>query len=128
MPSSAAQKQKLLYTFHLKNVLSFAKQPQDECHILSQSLDILKLTEVSQAAEQRRKVFMQSQWESFMETFLNTASGFAISWLVTTWVLPIYGFAVSAGQGFQITCIFTVISILRSYLWRRTFNMIALRR
>jgi len=97
-------------------------------HILSQSLDILKLTEVSQAAEQRRKVFMQSQWESFMETFLNTASGFAISWLLTTWVLPIYGFAVTAGQGFQITCIFTVISILRSYLWRRTFNMMALRR
>jgi hypothetical protein len=71
---------------------------------------------------------MQSQWESFMETFLNTASGFAISWLLTTWVLPLYGFAISAGQGFQITCIFTVISIFRSYLWRRTFNLIALRR
>ena len=71
---------------------------------------------------------MQTQWESFMETALNTASGFAISWLLTTWVLPMYGFAVSTSQGFQITCIFTVISILRSYLWRRTFNLIALRR
>ena len=70
---------------------------------------------------------MQSQWESVMETVLNTASGFAISWLLTTWVLPLYGFAVSASQGFQITCIFTVISVLRSYLWRRTFNLIALK-
>ena len=71
---------------------------------------------------------MQSQWESFIETVLNTVSGFAISWLLTTWVLPMYGFAITAGQGFQITFIFTVISILRSYLWRRTFNLIALRR
>ena len=71
---------------------------------------------------------MQTQWESFMETVLNTASGFVISWLLTTLVLPLYGFAVSAGQGVQITCIFTVISILRSYVWRRTFNLIALRR
>jgi hypothetical protein len=38
---------------------------------------------------------MQSQWESFIETILNTASGFAISWLMTTWVLPLYGFPVS---------------------------------
>lgn len=71
---------------------------------------------------------MQSQWESMIETFLNTASGFAISWLLTTWVLPLYGFAVTAGQGFQITCIFTVISVLRSYLWRRTFNLIVIKR
>jgi hypothetical protein len=53
---------------------------------------------------------------------LNTASGFAISWLMTTWILPLYGFAISAGQGFQITVLFTVVSILRSYFWRRTFN------
>jgi len=65
---------------------------------------------------------MQTQWESFMETVLNTASGFVISWLMTTWVLPLYGFSISAGQGFQITMIFTVVSILRSYFWRRTFN------
>ena len=71
---------------------------------------------------------MQSHWESFLETALNTASGFAISWLMTSWVLPLYGFPVTASQGFQITCIFTVISIFRSYLWRRTFNLIALRR
>jgi hypothetical protein len=71
---------------------------------------------------------MQTQWESFMETVFNTASGFAISWLLTTWVLPMYGFAITVGQGFQITCIFTVISVLRSYVWRRTFNMRALRR
>jgi hypothetical protein len=97
-------------------------------HILSHTPYILRLKDYQQAAEKRRKVFMQSQWESFMETILNTASGFALSWLLTTWVLPLYGFGVTASQGFQITCIFTVISILRSYVWRRTFNLIALRR
>jgi len=65
---------------------------------------------------------MQSKWESLVETILNTASGFVISWLMTTWVLPLYGFSISASQGFQITVIFTVVSILRSYFWRRTFN------
>jgi hypothetical protein len=70
---------------------------------------------------------MQTAFESFLETALNTATGFAISWLMTSWVLPLYGFPVTAGQGFQITCIFTVISILRSYVWRRYFNLRALR-
>jgi hypothetical protein len=71
---------------------------------------------------------MQSQWESIIETALNTASGFAISWLMTTWVLPLYGFQVSTGQGFQITVIFTIVSVLRSYFWRRTFNKVVMAR
>ena len=71
---------------------------------------------------------MQTRLESIIEIALNTTTGFIISWGVTLWVLPLFGHAVTYSQGFQITLIFTVISVLRSYLWRRTFNLHALRR
>ena len=65
---------------------------------------------------------MQTRWESILEIMLNTTTGFIISWAVTLWVLPMFGHAVSYSQGFHITSIFTLISILRSYICRRAFN------
>lgn len=66
---------------------------------------------------------MQSRLSSGLEATLNTASGFVISWMVWTFVVaPFYGLPFHAGQSFAITCIFTVTSLLRSYLWRRYFN------
>lgn len=65
----------------------------------------------------------QSRKESLLEAFLNTASGFALSYL--TWVLiaaPLFNIPVSHTETFGITCVFTVVSILRSYVWRRLFN------
>ncbi len=65
---------------------------------------------------------MQSKTESLVEATLNTASGFIVSLLVSWAIYPLYGFKPSFGQLTSITVIFTVVSILRSFLWRRYFN------
>jgi membrane protein implicated in regulation of membrane protease activity len=59
---------------------------------------------------------------SFIEACINTAIGFFISLVLTALVLPAYGHAVTFSQNLQITAIFTIASIARSYLLRRWFN------
>jgi hypothetical protein len=65
---------------------------------------------------------MQSKQHSFLEACLNTASGFVISYLAGWLVFPMFGFDWTPGKGFSLTMIFTVISVVRSYVWRRIFN------
>ena len=65
---------------------------------------------------------MQSRKHSIAETVLNTLSGFIISWVMTLIVLPWFGSNITAGQGFIITVIYTIVSVIRSYFWRRLFN------
>jgi membrane protein implicated in regulation of membrane protease activity len=65
---------------------------------------------------------MQSRLSSFVEASLNTASGFVISLIAGQMVFPMFGFHPTLSENFALTCIFTVISIVRSYIWRRVFN------
>jgi hypothetical protein len=65
---------------------------------------------------------MQKRRHSIWEATLNTASGMLVSFFLSLAVLPMFGFPASAGQAFGITFIFTVVSIVRSYFWRRLFN------
>ena len=67
----------------------------------------------------------QSRKHSAVETAVGTAIGFAVSWLATLIVLPWFGFAPNTGQAFGITCIYTVLSLVRGYCVRRAFNAIA---
>lgn len=65
----------------------------------------------------------QSRLESFVESCLNTASGFVVS--LTFWtlvVVPVWHLPVSMTQNLIITFWFTVLSVARSYVWRRFFN------
>jgi len=71
---------------------------------------------------------MQTRRESLVESFANVASGFLIGWAVTVTVLPLFGMHPSMREGFQITAIYTLASIIRGYLWRRHFNKIVVRR
>jgi len=71
---------------------------------------------------------MQSKRESLMETGLNVGSGFLIAWIMTITVLPLFGLHTTINESFQITLIYTLVSILRGYLWRRYFNNITARR
>lgn len=65
----------------------------------------------------------QSKIESGIETFLNIGSGFIISFFVWTFVvMPLWGFESSPVDNLYIVGVFTVTSIIRSYLWRRFFN------
>lgn len=65
----------------------------------------------------------QTRLGSLVESLANTASGFIVSLLV--WMLlvtPAFSIESNFSQDFAITCIFTVTSVIRSYLWRRFFN------
>jgi hypothetical protein len=66
---------------------------------------------------------IQSYWESWFETWLNVLSGFLVSWAMWAWVVaPVFGIPVVMGESLLITTIFTVSSLVRSYIWRRLFN------
>ena len=64
----------------------------------------------------------QSRISSLIESVLGTAIGFVVSLIITAIVLPYYGHAVSFSENVQITAIFTIASIARSYCLRRWFN------
>lgn len=67
----------------------------------------------------------QSRKHSLMESILNTASAFFISWLVLWQVVPLFWpVSVGPGQSMGITMLFTAISVVRNYFWRRHFNAI----
>ena len=65
---------------------------------------------------------MQSVRHSALEAALNTASGFAVSMLVGPVVFPLFGFHPSTAENTAIVAIYTVVSVIRSYCWRRMFN------
>lgn len=64
----------------------------------------------------------QSRTRSFTEACLNTASGFLVSLVVWHFVARLYSIPMPIGENLQITGIFTIVSVTRSYLWRRLFN------
>ena len=66
---------------------------------------------------------MQTRIGSATEAVLNVASGFVLSMFI--WQLianPLFGYDVTLIENFGLTAIFTVVSVVRSYLWRRFFN------
>lgn len=65
---------------------------------------------------------MQTRWQSMVEAFLNTLTGYIISVVAQVLIFPHYGIHLGLGENMQIVAIFTAISIVRSYFWRRFFN------
>jgi len=66
---------------------------------------------------------MQSKKGSLLEAILNIGSGFILSMI--TWQVvanPMFGYDVSLLDNVALTSIFTSISLVRSYVWRRIFN------
>lgn len=69
----------------------------------------------------------QSRWASLTETVTNLVIGFVISVLITAAVLPWYGHAVTMQDNIEITAIFTLASLVRTYALRRFFNLFSSR-
>jgi high-affinity nickel permease len=67
----------------------------------------------------------QSRRMSLIETCVSIAIGFVVSMVIQAVVLPAFGHDITLAQNFWITCIFTVASILRGYLVRRYFVLLA---
>lgn len=65
----------------------------------------------------------QSKRASALEATANTLSGYLISLALWMWIAgPMFGYDVSLGKGIGLTMIFTITSLLRSYVWRRCFT------
>jgi hypothetical protein len=62
---------------------------------------------------------------SAIEVATNYVVGFAISWAMGWFILPLWGFEQSASAATMVTIIYTVVSVVRSYIVRRTFNWLA---
>lgn len=67
----------------------------------------------------------QSRRASLTEAVVNVAVGFVLSAMVTAIVFPMFGYPIRWADNLAISAIFTVVSILRSYVLRRVFNRIA---
>lgn len=64
----------------------------------------------------------QTRLGSFIEAWANILVGFTISYIANIVVLRSFGYAVTAGDAFWIGVVFTLISLVRSYVIRRWFN------
>ena len=70
---------------------------------------------------------MQSRRSSFAECVISTAFGFVVSMIAYAYILPLYDIHISMFQNVQIVAIFTIISIIRQYIFRRIFNNFTIR-
>lgn len=66
----------------------------------------------------------QSKRMSLVEQLFNVGSGVVLSMIVGQIVYPLVGYSVTLRDNLVLTIIFTVVSILRGYVWRRFFNRI----
>lgn len=67
-------------------------------------------------------VMQQSRKDSLIESVVNILVGYIISFIANLLVLPCFGFYPSINDSFHITNVFTLISLVRSYLLRRLFT------
>jgi hypothetical protein len=64
----------------------------------------------------------QSRRASLIETVSSTAVGAIVAFYANLVVLPLFGYPVTQNHAFGMALVFTGISIVRSYLWRRFFE------
>ena len=92
-------------------------------NLVMEAIDLEAQLEQAKYAAHMPEASTQSKLESRIEIFVNYVSGFIIAYL--SWQVLAYG-PMTWGwfdiyDSFIITSIFTVISMIRSYAWRRFF-------
>ena len=65
---------------------------------------------------------MQTKLDSLTEAVINTFIGFVIAFISQLVFFPIVGIDVTLGQNLILTVLFTLVSIVRTYIIRRYFN------
>ena len=70
---------------------------------------------------------MQSRWMSLLEAITNISVGYGVAVLTQVLVFPLFGLSVSLGENLGIGAVFTVISLVRSFVLRRAFNALLVR-
>lgn len=65
----------------------------------------------------------QPKLESLIEQLLNVLSGLILStFVIQPLAFPLFDISTTHSENFQMAVIFTIVSIIRSYYWRRWFN------
>jgi len=64
----------------------------------------------------------QTRLGSIVEAWANIAVGFTINYCANLLIFPLFGMHISPGNNFLLGLIYTVISLVRSYILRRWFN------
>lgn len=64
----------------------------------------------------------QSRKDSFAECITSTFVGYWVAVIATQIILPKFGIPVRIDQNLAISAFFTVISVVRSYIFRRIWN------
>jgi len=59
---------------------------------------------------------------SLIESFIDVGSGLALAILIQLYIFPFFGLYPTIWDSFHIALIFTVVSIMRSWLWRLLFR------
>ena len=59
---------------------------------------------------------------SAIEALTNASIGFAVSWVATWALLPLWGFTPSPGGALSITAMFFVLSFVRAWALREIFK------
>lgn len=70
----------------------------------------------------------QPRTHSVLESLANVAIGYGIALLSQIIVFPLFGIHIGIKENIGIGAVFTVISIVRSYVLRRLFNLWHVRR
>ncbi len=65
---------------------------------------------------------MQTKKGSMAEAGANIVVGFTINYIANLLIFPLFGMHISPGNNFLMGCIYTLISLARSYVLRRWFN------
>ena len=65
---------------------------------------------------------MQTRLQSFIESVTNIAVGYLVALASQLMVFPLFGIHIPLSTNLGIGAIFTVISLVRSYVIRRWFN------
>ena len=67
---------------------------------------------------------MQSRLGSFLESLANVVLGYGIAVGAQILVFPLFGVVIPLSSNLAIGIIFTLVSLVRSYLLRRLFNLL----
>ena len=65
---------------------------------------------------------MQSKKQSMIETLTSVFVGWLIGVILNLTILPLFDYNITVIDSLWVSLIFTVVSVIRSYAIRRTFN------
>lgn len=65
---------------------------------------------------------MQTKKQSFIEALINVAIGFCVTLVFSPVIYWLCDVKVNMAQTWSVTFLFTILSVLRSYVVRRFFN------